>query len=184
VIAVRTAAERYVVEHDGIRSRHCFAAGGHYDPANLSYGPVLAVDEHLLAPGAGFPEHAHRGVLIASWVLEGVLRHHSGGTHRLVRPGELFVQDASDGIRHVERNASDAEPLRFVQTTWLAGSGARLDVVRGDAQFRAPVHLYVASGAFTAGGRALAAGDSLRADEPVAVTGDGEALAVRWGSAG
>lgn len=182
MISVHRAAERYVSEHDGITSRHCFAAGAHYDPANVSFGPLLAVDEHVLAPGAGFAGHGHRGVIIASWVLSGVLRHESGGRQRLVRPGELFLQDATGGVRHVERNASGSEQLRFVQTTWLAGADARLDVVTADVDLAGPVHLYVARGAFSAAGRTLRPGDSLRADEPVSVTGSGELLAVRWGS--
>lgn len=184
MITLRSAADRYVSEYDGIVSRHCFAAGAHYDATNLSFGPVLAVDEHVLAPGAGFPEHAHRNVIIASWVLAGALLHEGGGARRLVGPGELFVQDASAGIRHVEANASDAKPLRFVQTTWMAGSQARPEVVTGDVEFAGPVHLYVARGAFTAAAQSLRPGDSLRADEPVVVTGRGELLALRWGSPG
>ena len=180
MISVRRADERYVSEHDGITSRHCFAAGAHYDPANISFGPLLAVDEHLLAPGAGFAEHAHRGVIIASWVLDGVLRHESGGRQRLVRAGELFLQDAGDGVRHVERNASGTGQLRFVQTTWLAGAEARLDVVTADVDLGGPVHLYVARGAFRAEGQPLRPGDSLRADEAVGIIGSGELLALRW----
>lgn len=182
MISVRRADERYLSEHDGITSRHCFAAGAHYDPANISFGPLLAVDEHLVAPGAGFAEHAHRGVVIASWVLDGVLRHESGARHRLVRPGELFLQDAAGGVRHVERNAFGDEDLRFVQTTWLADAHARLEVVTGDIELAGPVHLYVARGSFGAAGQTLGPGDSLRADEPVGVTGSGELLALRWSS--
>ena len=182
MISVHRADERYVSEHDGITSRHCFAAGAHYDPANISFGPLLAVDEHLLAPVAGFTEHGHRGVIIASWVLDGVLRHESGGQQRLVRAGELFLQDATAGVRHVERNASGTEKLRFVQTTWLAGADARLDVVTGDVDLAGPVHLYLARGGFSAARQPLRPGDSLRADEPVSVTGSGELLALRWGS--
>lgn len=184
MIDVRRAADRYVTEHDGITSRHCFAAGPHYDPANLSFGPLLAVDEHLVAPGAGFAEHAHRGVVIVSWVLAGTLRHESAGQRRDVGPGEVFVQDATAAIRHVERNASASEPLRFVQTTWQAGSGARLTVQRGCATVDGPAHLYVARGSFAVDGAALEEGDSARTDEAVGVSGGGELLVVHLALSG
>jgi redox-sensitive bicupin YhaK (pirin superfamily) len=105
----------------GIESWHSFSAGPFYDPARMSFGPVIGVDEHHVAPGAGFDWHAHRGVHIASWVLSGALRHEDAtGTTRLVRPGPLFVQSTGAGIRHREWNASETEELRFVQITILA----------------------------------------------------------------
>lgn len=178
--AFRAAGERYLTEHDGITTLSCFATGPHYDPANLSFGPVLAVDEHRLAPGAGFAEHAHRGVVIATWVLAGTLRHSGGGADRLVGPGEVFVQDATDGIRHSEVNASATRPLRFVQTTWAAGSGARFSVIDAPARLSGPAHLYVAAGEVAVVGRWLEAGDSVRAVEAVGIEGSGTVLAVTW----
>ncbi|HVU92949.1 MAG TPA: pirin family protein [Jatrophihabitans sp.] len=104
----------------GIESWHSFSSGPYYDPSRISFGPVIGVDEHLVAPGAGFDWHAHRGVHIASWVLSGALRHEdSAGAVRVVRPGELFVQSTGTGMRHREWNASADEPLRFVQITVL-----------------------------------------------------------------
>jgi redox-sensitive bicupin YhaK (pirin superfamily) len=105
----------------GIESWHCFSSGPYYDPERISLGPIVGVDEHLVAPGAGFDWHAHRGVHIASWVLSGTLHHQdSTGAERYVTPGALFVQSTGwDGIRHREWNASDGEPLRFVQITVL-----------------------------------------------------------------
>jgi hypothetical protein len=105
----------------GIESWHCFSSGPFYDPDRISLGPIVGVDEHLVAPGAGFDWHAHRGVHIASWVLEGTLQHEdSNGEVRFVTPGALFVQSTGrEGIRHREWNASGDEPLRFVQITVL-----------------------------------------------------------------
>jgi len=112
--------ERGRSSQPGIESWHCFSSGPYYDPARIAWGPVIGLDEHLVAPGAGFDWHAHRGVYIASWVLNGALWHEdSGGGSSLVTPGELFVQSTGSGIRHREWNASD-EPLRFVQITIMA----------------------------------------------------------------
>ena len=177
-LTVMAAGERYRTEQPGVSSRHCFSAGSHYDPDNLSFGSVVGVDEHLVEPGAGFDWHAHRGVEIVSFVLDGVLRHESDSGERLVPAGELLRQDATDGLRHRETNGGDG-PLRFVQTTWLAGTGTSLDVLHRATRLTAPrAHLYVAHGAFVVTGTDLAEGDSVRTDEPVDVTGNGDLLVV------
>ena len=197
MIDVRRAAARYRVATPGITSWHCFAAGPHYDPDNLSFGPVTACDEHLLEPGAGFAAHRHARVELLSWVLDGALRHEDpGGRVAIVRPGQVQYQRAGSGIEHVERNASDAAPLRFVQL-WLSDDASEPDylaatpprdigsgsfaVLRGDGLVPAAryVHLHVATGAFEVAGVGLSAGDSLRAaGEDLPVTGSGELLAV------
>jgi mannose-6-phosphate isomerase-like protein (cupin superfamily) len=184
-LTVLRAGERYRTDLPGVRSWHCFSAGSHYDPDNLSFGSVLGVDEHLVEPGAGFDWHAHRGVEIVSFVLDGVLRHESDTDERLVSQGELLRQDASDGLRHRETNGGDT-PLRFVQTTWLGGTGTSLDLVHGAARVSAPrAHLFVARGAFGCNsgpaddGVALRAGDSVRADGLVTLSGSGAVLVVR-----
>ena len=74
-IDVRRATNRTRIEQPGIVTWHSFSAGPHYDPSNISFGALIAHDEHLLAAAAGFPKHAHRGVDIVSWVLDGELRH-------------------------------------------------------------------------------------------------------------
>lgn len=164
----------------GITTRHCFSAGAYYDPDNTAFGALVGVDEHLVETGAGFAEHPHRGVHIASWILDGVLRHQDdAGRDRLVRPGTLFVQDAAAGIRHTETNGGSTR-LRFVQTTWLADAAVSLDVLTGPAEIEAPkLHLFVARGSFRIGRDDLAEGDSLRTDEPVRISGSGQLLAVR-----
>ena len=117
------AERRFHTVQSGIETWHTLSAGAHYDADHLSFGPVVGIDEHILAPGAGFDWHAHRGVHIVSWILEGMLRHEgSDGGPRVIAPDELFVQSAGDGIRHRETNASEVEPLRFVQLT-IVGDG-------------------------------------------------------------
>ncbi len=181
-IAVRRADRRYEQANDGVRSRHCFSAGAHYEPDNVAFGPVVAVDEHLVDPGAGFDWHTHRGVLIWSWVLDGRLRHQSGSDERTIAPGELFEQDSTDGVRHRETNAGD-EALRFVQTTALAGSGAQARVERGGFDTAGPAHLLVTGGEFTVDGIQVGPGDSVRLAGKASVDGDGELIVVEWGAA-
>jgi uncharacterized RmlC-like cupin family protein len=204
VIEVRRSADRFETVQPGITTRHCFSSGAHYDPDNIAFGALLAVDEHTVAPGAGFARHAHRGIDILTWVLSGALRHEdASGDRLLVAPGTALHQSAGSGIEHTEVNASADEPLRFVQL-WLLGDVATprselaalpVPVDDGTVALLSPtaptdlgpaahLHLFVTRGTLVAGGTPLAVGDSVRVrDEPLIVEGDGDALLWRSGPA-
>jgi redox-sensitive bicupin YhaK (pirin superfamily) len=196
---IARSADRFETVQPGIRTRHSFSSGAHYDPTNLSFGPIIACDEHQLDPGAGFELHPHARVELVSWVLDGALKHDDAmGRSRVVVPGQAQYQAAGIGIQHTERNASTSAPLHFVQM-WLltdedvpdydlakppltlsAGSFSVLRRGRDDQLPRAAfVHAYVAQGRFTISGDELVAGDSVRAiDEELRVDGDGELLVL------
>ncbi|MFF0554764.1 pirin family protein [Streptomyces sp. NPDC004266] len=136
MIRIQRAAERYPGGDPaaGIETRHALSFGPHYDPDNLRFGALLAVNEERLAPGAGFDEHPHSHTEIVTWVVEGELTHaDSTGHTSVVRPGDLQHLAAAAGVRHVERNDGEV-PLVFVQM-WLAplepGGTPSYEVVRG-----------------------------------------------------
>jgi redox-sensitive bicupin YhaK (pirin superfamily) len=121
---VRRAGSRAVTSTDWLHSAHSFAFGSHYDPDNLSFGPLLVLNVDEVQPGEGYPRHRHAGVEIVTWVLAGVLEHVglTGLTgSRLVGPGTLQYLSAGSGIEHVERSGSPTEPVRVVQM-WLAAA--------------------------------------------------------------
>ena len=195
MISVHRAGDRFRAEHEGITSWHAFSAGAHYDPANVAFGPIVACDEHLIAPGAGFGRHPHGRVELVSWVLDGALRHTDGGGRNVVvRPGQVQHQVAGRGIEHVERNASDDAALRFVQLWLLCDADdpayaiaappvqlatGTLTVHRdGPLAVAADAHVFVCSGVYTAAGTRLTAGDSVRTTEPLDAAGTGELLVV------
>jgi redox-sensitive bicupin YhaK (pirin superfamily) len=195
-IDVRRADDRYPGgdRGAGVATRHAFSFGPHYDPDNLGFGPLIAVNEERLEPGAGFDEHPHRHVEIVTWVLEGELTHRdSGGRERRVRPGDLQHLSAAAGVRHVERN-DGARPLRFLQM-WLtpreAGGDPAYTLVRelGAGAYELPeagavlhvhrlaagenvvlpdagsLYLHLACGELRLAGEALASGDAARISE-------------------
>lgn len=116
---VRRAADRFTTGDDGRTTRHSFSFAQHYDPANVRLGVLLAHNDDLLLPGAGYASHPHSEVEIVTWVVTGRLRHEDAlGNVEESTAGTLQRVTAGTGIRHSERNASDDEPVRFVQT-WL-----------------------------------------------------------------
>jgi quercetin 2,3-dioxygenase len=192
---IRRAAERFHTGFDGVDSWHCFSAGSHYDPDQLGVGPLVGVDEHLIAAGSGFGWHAHRRVDIVSVVVSGRLRHEDdGGRIRTVSAGEVLVQRAGRGIRHCEVNASVREPLRLIQMTVvsendeadvalatppLTSGGARFEALARPTTIDGPRwHLLIADGDWQLGTTALATGDSARGAGPAELTGSG--LALLW----
>jgi redox-sensitive bicupin YhaK (pirin superfamily) len=195
MIVVRRASDRSVTHVPGITTWHSFSSGAHYDAANLRFGGLVTCDEHLLAPGAGFAAHVHRGLEIVTWVLAGTLEHTDSLAGRAtVRPGTVAHLSSGSGVEHVERNGG-ADELRFVQM-WLLGDarpptyrtgggvqlpGARFDAVRvdGEATVRAaPLwYAFVASGRIRLGDVELGPGDEARiTDEMAAVRGQSELL--------
>lgn len=117
-IDVRRSADRFVSRVEGVVSRHSFSFGPHYDPANTAFGCLIANNDDLLSPGAGFPEHPHRDLEIVTWVLAGALSHSDseGGSAEL-RPGMVGRLSTGSGVHHAEINASSGE-THYVQM-WL-----------------------------------------------------------------
>jgi redox-sensitive bicupin YhaK (pirin superfamily) len=118
-VELRHASDRFVTATRGVTSRHAFSFGHHYDAANTSFGLLVAHNDDVLEPGAGYPEHGHREVDIVSWVAEGSLRHTDDhGGVEVVPAGEVQLLVAGSGVRHAEINAGET-PTRFVQM-WVA----------------------------------------------------------------
>jgi redox-sensitive bicupin YhaK (pirin superfamily) len=113
---VRRAAQRFHTIGDGVETWHSFSYGVHYDPDQIRFGPVMAINTEHVAPGGGYEAHSHGDVEIVTWVLEGVLRHEdSTGQSGEIRPGTAQRLSAGSGVQHSERNASQDDRLVFVQ---------------------------------------------------------------------
>jgi len=119
VIIERPSSARGQSRADWLDSRHTFSFGRHYDPAWMGFGALRVINEDRVAPGAGFAPHRHANMEILSYVLSGALAHRDdSGGGGVIRAGELQWMSAGHGIEHSEHNASDVEPVHFLQI-WI-----------------------------------------------------------------
>jgi quercetin 2,3-dioxygenase len=117
-IEVRRAADRFVTRGEGRTTWHSFSFGAHFDPDNVGFGALVALNDEHLPAGTGYPDHPHRDVEIVTVVLEGALRHtDSEGRTGVLVPGEVSRTSAGAGIVHAEVTEPGVT-TRFVQT-WL-----------------------------------------------------------------
>lgn len=120
MIKVRYGSERGHFRNHWLNAYFSFSFGGYRDPIYDHYSDLLALNEDLVQPGAGFKPHSHTDIEAISYPLTGEIEHRdSVGNVARMRPGDVQRMTAGRGITHSEMNASATAPEHHLQF-WIA----------------------------------------------------------------
>ena len=78
-----------------------------------NFSPFLMLDHFTVSPGAGFPDHPHRGQETITYLLKGAVDHEDfAGNKGTIETGDLQFMTAGRGIMHAEmpRQNKDGSP--------------------------------------------------------------------------
>lgn len=127
-LKIRTDEEISDVEGGWFRARWHYSFDSYRDPAYERFGSLRVFNDDRLIPGAIWPMHPHRDVEGLTYVVEGSFGHQDdiGGDYGPLPAGSVQRMTLGRGARHSEQNASETEPMRFIQL-WIMPAEPRLE---------------------------------------------------------
>ncbi len=120
MIKIRRDKEIHDTDGDWFRARWHYSFDTYRDPEYVSFGTLRVFNDDRLVPGAIWPMHPHRDIEGLTYVVEGLFRHQDdvGGPPGPLPAGSAQRMTLGSGAWHSEQNASETDPMRFIQM-WI-----------------------------------------------------------------
>jgi redox-sensitive bicupin YhaK (pirin superfamily) len=121
-MAIKIRHDDEISDVDGgwFRARWHYSFDTYVDPEYVRFGTLRVFNDDRLIPGAIWPMHPHRDIEGLTFVVEGSFRHEDdvGGPPGPLPAGSVQRMTLGSGAWHSEQNASETEPMRFIQL-WI-----------------------------------------------------------------
>jgi quercetin 2,3-dioxygenase len=121
-MTIKVRRDDQISDVDGgwFRARWHFSFDTYHDPEYERFGTLRVFNDDRLVPGAIWPLHPHRDIEGLTYVVEGSFRHEDdvGGAPGPLPAGSVQRMTLGRGAWHSEQNASETEPMRFIQM-WI-----------------------------------------------------------------
>jgi hypothetical protein len=120
LLKIRRDREIHDVDGGWFRARWHYSFDDYVDPEYVQFGTLRVFNDDRLVPGAIWPMHPHRDIEGLTYVVEGSFRHQDdvGGPPGPLPAGSVQRMTLGSGAWHSEQNASETEPMRFIQM-WI-----------------------------------------------------------------
>ena len=127
-VKIRRDAEISDVDGGWFRARWHFSFDTYHDAEYMRFGTLRVFNDDRLVPGAIWPMHPHKDIEGLTYVVEGSFRHEDdvGGPPGPLPAGSVQRMTLGRGAWHSEQNASETEPMRFIQM-WIMPSELGLE---------------------------------------------------------
>jgi quercetin 2,3-dioxygenase len=127
-LKIRRDAQISDVDGGWFRARWHFSFDTYHDPEYMRFGTLRVFNDDRLVPGAIWPMHPHKNIEGLTYVVEGSFRHEDdvGGPPGPLPAGSVQRMTLGRGAWHSEQNASETEPMRFIQM-WIMPAESNLE---------------------------------------------------------
>ncbi|OKL41349.1 pirin family protein [Pontibacter flavimaris] len=93
---------------DWLESRYLFSFADYYDPSNIQFGPLRALNHEWIKGRNGFPQHPHAEMEVVTVVMDGELTHKDSLNNEVVlKAGDVQRMTSGTGFTHSETNDTD-----------------------------------------------------------------------------
>lgn len=105
-------------EHGWLHANFHFSFANYFNPNRMGFGHIRVINDDLIEPHNGFPDHPHKDMEIITFVRKGAITHKdSMGNEGRTEAGDIQVMSAGTGVTHSEYNLEDE--LTNIYQIWV-----------------------------------------------------------------